>query len=154
MGGGLKSELCALFDPERTMRLVCPTKALATHGYRFAYALLPKAMHGPSAHIYANIYGSATVDNLAFARIVPELLSSGTITGPLMRQVAERHRLLRTRGAISAPWQPSCGYFIFEQIAVNLTGGTLLMDGSYFEQKRYPNYRRINLLSPSLQMLG
>jgi hypothetical protein len=151
---GLRAELSALFDPEYTARLICPTKALASHGYRFAYVLLPKAMHASIAHIYANIYGSASVDSLAFARIAPTTMAGGTITSSLMRLAAERHQSLRTHGTISSPWQPRCGYFIFEQIAASLPPGTLLMDGAYFEQKRYPNYRRINLLSPSLHMLG
>ena len=114
---GLQAELSALFDPECTARLICPTKALASHGYRFAYVLLPKAMYASLAHIYANIYGSASVDSLAFARIAPTTMAHGTILSSLMRLAAERHQSLRAQGKISASWQPSCGYFVFEQIA-------------------------------------
>lgn len=151
---GMHGELSAFFDPVRTVRLICPTKALVSHGYRFAYALLPRPMHAPFAHIYANVYGSASVDDLAFARIVPPTLATGTISKSLMRLAADRHQALRTSGRISAPWNPSCGYFVFEQIAANIPHGAPLMDGSYFEQRRYPTYRRVNLFSPSLHMLG
>jgi histidinol-phosphate/aromatic aminotransferase/cobyric acid decarboxylase-like protein len=81
---GQRPELSASFDSEHTARLICPTKALASHGYRFAYCLLPKAMHASISHIYANIYGSASVDNLAFARIALTAMAAGTITSSLM----------------------------------------------------------------------
>jgi len=152
--GGEPSEFSSAFDPAHTVRLICPTKALAAHGYRFSYVLLPEAMHQECTHIYANIYGSASVDSLAFARIVPAALQSRDIIMPLMLTVATRHRSLRSQGKISSAWEPSSGYFIFEKILVPLPEGTILMDGSFFEQKRYPEYRRINLLSPSLHLLG
>jgi aspartate/methionine/tyrosine aminotransferase len=150
---GNRNEPSARFDPECTVRVVCPTKPLATHGYRFAYALLPKSMYEKCAHIYASIYGSTSADNLAFARAAPLLLLEGNITNSLMGLASARHRMLRARGAISAPWEPTCGYFIFEEIAVPLPEGILLMDGTFFDQGRYPDFRRINLLSPSIKML-
>ena len=71
-----------------------------------------------------------------------------------MLTAAARHQSLRSQAKISAAWNASCGYFVFEEILVSLPEGTLLMDGSFFEQKRYPKYRRLNLLSPSLHLLG
>lgn len=146
-------ELSSKFDPKQTVRLICPTKALASHGYRFAYAMLPESMHATCAHIYANIYGSSSIENFAFARIAPAAMMDGTIVKALMRLASDRHQSLRARRKISAPWQPSCGYFVFEQVFADLSESVPLMDGSFFEQKRYPDYRRINLLSPSLHLL-
>jgi hypothetical protein len=116
--------------------------------------LLPESMRPVSAHVYASIYGSTNVENVAFARFALSVMDKGTITPPLMRLVATRHKSLRAQGAISAPWEPNCGYFIFEKIEVGLPPDTLLMDGTYFEQKHYPQYYRINLLSPMFDILG
>jgi histidinol-phosphate/aromatic aminotransferase/cobyric acid decarboxylase-like protein len=141
-------------DPDRTIRIICPTKSLAMHGLRFAYATLPKKIRPKFAHTYANLYGSSSAENLAFARLATKELSNRRITNSLVGLIADRHARLRSEGKIAADWQPSSGYFIFEKI---MTGGAKrrpLMDGTYFEQKRYPNHRRINLLSPSLGLLG
>jgi aspartate/methionine/tyrosine aminotransferase len=148
-----KLEQSARFDPDHTVRVICPTKPLAAHNYRFAYGLFPKTMHEKCAHIYANVYGSTSVDNVAFARTAASMMLDGEITGSLMDLASSRHRALRARAKISAPWQPSCGYFVFEKVIAPLPEGTLLMDGSFFEQKRYPGFTRINLLSPSISML-
>lgn len=149
---GSRRELSALFCPERTIRLICPTKALAMHGYRFAYAALPASLREIFMHIYTNIYGSSSIESLSFARIAPRLMTEGVITRSLMTLASERHQSLRERGIITAPWQPACGYFVFEHITAELPANSLLMDGSYFEQKRYPEFRRLNLLSPSLHL--
>lgn len=147
-------ESTSRLDSARTVRLICPTKALASHGYRFAYALLPEAMYADCVHIYASIYGSASMDSVAFGRALPGMMLDRIITGSLMQIVSERHCLLRAQRKISAPWQPSAGYFVFEKIMAPLPPGIPLMDGSFFEQKRYPEHRRLNLLSPSMHLLG
>ena len=150
---GSRRELSAQFSPEWTVRLICPTKALAVHGYRFAYAALPADLRTTFAHIYTNIYGSSSIESLSFAKIAPGLMADGTITRSLMALVSERHKSLRERKKIAAPWQPTCGYFIFERVTTEPPPGGFLMDGSYFQQKRYPEFRRLNLLSPSLHLL-
>jgi hypothetical protein len=151
---GQQVELSAQLDPQHTVLLVCPTKALASHGYRFSYATIPTSMRSVCTNIYSSIYGSSSVENVAFARIAPSLMEDGTITNGLMLLASDRHRSLRERKIISAAWQPSCGYFIFEKISTELPANMPLMDGSYFEQRRYPDHRRLNLLSPSIHLLG
>jgi aspartate/methionine/tyrosine aminotransferase len=152
---GRYGECSVQLDPDFTIRLICPTKALAIHGYRFAYALIPDRIRARLAHIYSSLSGSASLDNYAFARAIPKLMLEGSISRDLMRYVSMRHRALRSRGRIWAPWQAACGYFVFEKISARGDSWqSPLMDGSFFEQKRYPDYFRINLLSPSLDMLG
>jgi hypothetical protein len=151
--GSQKTEYSARFASERTVRVVCPTKSLCAHSYRFAYGLFPKSMHERCVHIYANINGSTSVDNIAFARIAPLIMLEHKFTNALTDLASTRHRDLRARGKIQAPWQPSSGYFVFEKIIKKLSDRIILMDGSFFEQKRYPQYNRINLLSPSISAL-
>jgi len=150
---GLRPERSAFFDPQRTFRLICPTKILAAHGYRFAYAIVPDAFYSDLVQTYSRIYGSASLDSIAFGRAFTSLLRLGKCGPGLMAIAAERHQRLRVRGRISAAWQPSSGYFVFERLTPPLPKAAVSMDGSFFEQKRYKDHRRINLLSPAIGLL-
>ena len=151
--GGERGEDTAALDPTLTFRLVCPSKQLSVHGYRFAYVLLPLAHKQGFAWTYTNMMGPANVASIAFAYEALEHLVTGDIPARLVRQVSEAHGRLRASGAISSPFDPSCGYFVFEQIDAPLPEGYLVVDGRYFEQPRYPTHVKINLLSPSLSLI-
>jgi histidinol-phosphate/aromatic aminotransferase/cobyric acid decarboxylase-like protein len=146
-------ELSAAFDPDRTFRLICPSKQLATHGYRFAYVLLPNAFAQEYAWVYTNIYGPVNADSIAFAYEAVVAMRGGTITSKLMTLARTRHRCLRSSGAIESSFEPSCGYFVFEQVNVKLPDAYLKVDGRYFDQNKYPTYIKLNLLSPSIAIL-
>lgn len=151
---GLAAEATSRLDPDRTIRVLCPTKTLALHGYRFAYAILPANMRASFVHLYATLFGSASAESVAFARVAVREMGAGSLAKKLIAYVADRHRRLRTAGKIASGWEPNSGYFVFERILKPDFDIGALMDGSYFGQKRYPDYRRINLLSPSLHLLG
>ena len=150
---GNTRELTATLDPKHTVRLICPTKSLAAHGYRFAYATVPERMRSEMAHIYSNIYGSASIESLAFGRALPKLIIDRKICDSLAKSVAVRHKVLRSSQAINADWLANCGYFVYEKILRPLPEGTKLLGGSFFEQKRHKDHVRINLLSPSIALL-
>jgi aspartate/methionine/tyrosine aminotransferase len=150
---GLAPELSSKLDPRYTVRLICPTKALAAHGYRFSYAAVPAQIRQRLVHIYSNIYGSASVESLAFGRVSSKLMLDKKICDLLMKSAAERHKKLRLDQAIHSSWEANCGYFIYEKILRPLPNGTELIGGSYFEQKRYADHVRINLLSPNIRLL-
>jgi aspartate/methionine/tyrosine aminotransferase len=150
---GTVVEPTSQLSADHTIRVICPTKALALHGYRFAYATIPTALRPEFAHIYANLYGSASTANVAFGRVAATIGRARAITTALVNLASDRHRELRSAGRISADWEAECGYFIFERIMADLSESPPLMDGSFFEQKRYPDHWRINLLSPSIGML-
>jgi histidinol-phosphate/aromatic aminotransferase/cobyric acid decarboxylase-like protein len=150
---GTSHEPTAHLDPDRTIRLVCPTKALAVHGYRFAYATMPALWRKELSVMHSNGYGSVAADNIAFAKAAVSLLREGHVRASLMKLASSRHRTFRASGTIAADWQPGCGYFIFERITSSLPADAPLMDGSFFEQRRYEDHVRINLLSPSIDIL-
>jgi aspartate/methionine/tyrosine aminotransferase len=151
---GTSFESTAEFEPDRTIRIICPTKSLALHGYRFAYALLPRAERSTFSRIYNGVYGSSSAENIAFARVAATALGPKKIRASLLELSQRRYKALRSSGKIFANWEARCGYFVFERILVRLPKGMALMDGSFFEQKRYRDHRRINLLSPSIGLLG
>lgn len=147
---GSMHEATSRLDPSSTIRLVCPTKALASHGYRFAYALVPASIQKRLAHTLNRVQGSCSIDSIAMARAAPQLISVLGLGKVLMRQAARNHCALRENNSIGAIWNPDCGYFTFERLIDPALKNTLTMGGEYFEQHLYDGYARINLLSPSL----
>jgi aspartate/methionine/tyrosine aminotransferase len=139
--------------PGPTMRIVCPTKALGIHGFRCAYAIMPQQDYAPFEVLYSYLYASASLGDLAFARVALGELNDRTVINDLMSSAASRHRTLRDAGLITAEWSPEGGYFVFEEVRPDAIDLQPLMDGSYFEQPRHAGYYRINLLSPRLARL-
>jgi histidinol-phosphate/aromatic aminotransferase/cobyric acid decarboxylase-like protein len=152
--GNTTSEASSRLDPALTFRILCPTKCLAAHGYRFAYATIPRSYRAELVQLYARLFGSDSAESIAFSRVAMEELCVGAIPRSLMSICSERHATLRNQERIAAAWQPSSGYFIFEEILASISSEIPLMDGSYFEQRRFKKARRINLLSPSLRLLA
>lgn len=147
-------EATARLDPSLTFRLICPAKQLASHGYRFSYVLLPISQKQRFAWTYTNINGSANADAVAFGHEAIAAISQRSIPDKLTYLVAERHRRLRAEGVIDSTIEPRCGYFVFETIKCGLPSGYIRVDGNYFNQQNYPGYTKINLLSPSIHVLG
>lgn len=150
---GRSAEVSSVLDPSRSIRLVCPTKQLATHGYRFSYLIVPQREQRALAWACSITAGPASAESLAFAYEAMTELDRGNVPRQLICLAAERHRSLRTSGRIESAIKPSCGYFAFERIQVELPRGHVLADGRYFEQERYPGHYKLNLLSPSIDLL-
>jgi len=147
-------EPTAHLDPSFTFRLICPAKQLASHGYRFSYVLLPISQKQDFAWTYTNINGSANADSIAFGHEAVAAILDRTIPNNLMSLVAMRHSLLRSSGAIESVITPTCGYFVFEKINYSLPDDYIKVDGKYFDQNNFPSYTKINLLSPSINIIG
>lgn len=147
-------EPTAHLDPNLTFRLICPSKQLSSHGYRFSYVLLPLSQKQTFAWTYTNIYGSANADSVAFGHEAIAAITKRTIPNNLMNLAAGRHQLLRSSGVIESVYNPSSGYFVFEKINVPLPDDYIKVDGKYFDQDNFPDYTKINLLSPSINILG
>jgi aspartate/methionine/tyrosine aminotransferase len=151
---GVLDEPTARLSPSLTFRLICPSKQLSAHGYRFSYVLLPSAAEQNLAWTYSNIYGPASADSIAFAHEAVAAIANGSLPRKLTNLVAERHRYLREGKIIESELTPTCGYFVFEKINAPLPEGYKLIDGRFFDQKNYLGYTKINLLSPSLRLLS
>lgn len=151
---GILNERTANLDPKLTFRLVCPSKQLSIHGYRFSYLLLPKLHERGMAWTYANIAGPASADSIIFAHEAINAIVDRNIPNKLMRAASEKYLQLHTNKVIESVLSPECGYFVFEKIKCKLPRGYTVMDGKYFDLKNYQDYIKINLLSPSINILS
>lgn len=151
---GIVREGTARLDPSYTFRLVCPSKQLSVHGYRFSYLLVPSSHERTMSWTYANIAGPAAADSIAFAHEAMAAVSDRSVPDNLMKIAFKRHNYLRVRGITESDIIPVCGYFVFEKIKVDLPEGYTMVDGKYFGLSNYPGYTKINLLSPSFRILG
>jgi aspartate/methionine/tyrosine aminotransferase len=147
------NEASSKLNPSLTFRLLCPTKQLAVNGFRFSYLLFPESHYRKLAWTYANIYGSASVESIAFAYESILRLSNRKISERLINLSIERHSQLRQNKIIESEINPDCGYFVFEKIKKIIPEKHLVVNGNYFGQNNFKDYTKINLLSPSLNIL-
>jgi len=148
---GRHNELTACFAPERTARLICPTKTLAIHGFRFSYLLLPTWMRNNIRYIFSNSHGATTAHSIRFAEQAMKILNSKSSNSELMKYIENRYQFLLNDGWIKNQFKPDSGYFIFaEPTEKSLVYPQLSMGGDFFDQSRYKKYVRFNLLAPDM----
>ena len=145
---GRRQERTSQLELNQTIRLICPTKALAIPFFRFAYALHPARYHDDFLFIYESIVGGASASDLAFAARSMEVLSGEDGNKLLTNHLREVYEELIADRLIETCVTPECGYFAFA-IPQSRLPVTTAMDESYFELKRYPGYFRINLMKAS-----
>lgn len=150
---GERHEESSRFDPSLTMRMVCPTKIMAIHGYRFSYALMPKSDRVEFTNTFTNIYASSTASNLAFAREAVHEMEAGTITQSIIQLAKNRFSLLTEKEGLQTELTPNSGYFTFAKVTAPLPPGYKLMTQEFFEQRRFPEYAKVNLISPSFYLI-
>ncbi len=150
---GQSLENASRLDKTKTFRLVCPTKAIATHGFRFSYLLLPEKLYDPFDYILDNLSGSSSAHDILSAEKCMNILSKKKRNTELVEYTKKRYQELFMKKIISNAITPDCGYFIFAKLNKKYEKMFQYMDGRYFEQKKYENYVRINLLSSSIQKL-
>lgn len=148
------TERTSLLDPSLTFRLICPSKQLSIHGYRFAYLLLPASEERALAWSYANTVGPAGADSIAFAYESISAIGHRNIPRKLMALASGRYNSFITTGIITSSIVPSCGYFVFGRITRPLPENYTVIDGSYFGQNNFSGYMKINLLSPSIHLIA
>lgn len=142
---GNRYEETSIFDKEYTFRLICPTKFLALHGYRFAYLLLPRKFYEEILYLYANNIGSTNAYNPVFAKQAISIMLKKDYNTKLTNFIKNKYDILIKHASITTEIVPNCGYFIFAKVLTDMDK-LHAMTQEYFEQKEYPNYARINLL--------
>ena len=150
---GRTAERTASLDPSLTVRLVCPTKQLAVHGYRFAYYVAPEREARALAWSCATVSGAVSAESVAFAHEAMQAVADGHIPRQLIELAARRYWRLRRAGVFDSQVEPSCGYMAFARINSPVPRSQVLLGGRYFEQARYPDHCKVNLLSPSIGLL-
>jgi|ERR1043165_340929 aspartate/methionine/tyrosine aminotransferase len=150
---GEKTEYSSTFCNDNTFRLVCPSKALGTHGLRFSYLLLPERYYETFDFILDGILGSSSAFDISFAKACMNILLSPQSNSQLINYTQTTYQDLIENELIKTVIIPECGYFTFAEVNHTIAMDSVTMDGSFFEQNAYRNYKRINLLNPYLRKL-
>ncbi len=150
---GSRRERTVDLAPDRTFRLVCPTKYLLINGFRCAYLLMPQAHGSEISRLYDSMHGAPAVPNLMFAERVVEIMmptSEGNM--PLVRHAIANYERIVATGALSHHIPPECGYFVFGKVNVP-DDRILALDQAHFELSGYPGWVRVNLLNQRVMEL-
>jgi histidinol-phosphate/aromatic aminotransferase/cobyric acid decarboxylase-like protein len=143
---GTRRERSADLDPALTYRLVCPTKALAIHGFRFAYLIAPRGHMEEVTALHSRLHGAAGVADRAFAHRATETLRSERHNTDLIAHARQQYRALLDAGSLAEWIEPESGYFVFGRCTA--PGETLRgMGPECFEVGGHPGYLRVNVLS-------
>lgn len=146
-----KFEMSSQLNKNLTLRLVCPTKSIATHGFRFSYILVGNEFYDTFDYILDNICGSNTASDIDNAERCMQLLLSESSNTDLIDYTKEQFSELLINKVIDRVITPNAGYFIFATLKDSFWNKFQVMEGEYFQQKYYPGYIRINLLSQCVQ---
>lgn len=148
-----KFEKSSELDKTKTLRLVCPSKAVATHGFRFSYLLVDQEKYDTFDYILDNICGSSTFNDISYAEKCMNILLSKKSNSDLIIYAQNQYRYLVQNNVITDVVEPDSGYFIFARLNTSHMNKFRVMEGEYFQQKNYPGYVRINLLSSCVQRI-
>jgi aspartate/methionine/tyrosine aminotransferase len=146
---GDRREQTSGLDRDLTYRVICPTKSLAVHGARFAYALMPSGWHWDIHHACSVITGANGSHAEAQAVRLMEVLNSAESNRRLARYIEQRYKDLRDSGVIvTEVAEPCASYYTFAKISAGGLSNTVTMDQRYFDLTSYEGYVRLNLLHP------
>lgn len=110
-------EPAVMLEPELTLRLVCPTKALCVHGLRFSYLLCPKAFSKEVARVsIANTGSSCYFGYLQRERLFQEMTKKRI--NPIGFFCAQRFEILK-KAFIKNKIEyinPDCGFFMYANL--------------------------------------
>ena len=142
---GSRASGASKLDPDLTYRLVCPTKALALHGFRFAYAIVPSAASVDFTELHGRMHGASSLVDRLFAHRAIEVLESSTPSLTLWRYVAQRHAALRSSGLMLNDMQPTGGYFAFARLSL-APDQAIALDSYCFDANEHRGFVRLNML--------
>lgn len=140
-------EPTATLNKELTFRSICPTKALALHGIRFSYTLLPKSHQENMRYAYSNTLGSSCIYSHLAAKRIMQVLNSKTSNSELLTYIQQRYHFFMDHGLFEDPIHAESTYFIFVKMLKKLPE-YIVMDQDFFDTTNYPGFVRFNLLLP------
>lgn len=150
---GSKFETSCKLDKSKTLRLICPSKVIAIHGFRFSYLLVDETKYDTFDYILDNICGSSSYSDISYSQKCMSILLSQNSNSDLINYTENKYQNLRNSNVIADVIEPDSGYFIFARLNKSYTDKFRVMEGEYFQQKNYPGYVRINLLSSCVQKI-
>ncbi|MBO0784330.1 MAG: hypothetical protein J2P37_36470 [Ktedonobacteraceae bacterium] len=133
---------------KQTIRNMCPTKAVAVHGVRFAYAIVPPEWREELRYCYANTSGSGAAFDKSAASSIMRWLNGSNSNTPLLDYIHRRYDSLTRHSYIVDSIGAAASYFIFVSVPVP-ADQLITMDQRFFDATCYPGQVRLNLLLPT-----
>jgi histidinol-phosphate/aromatic aminotransferase/cobyric acid decarboxylase-like protein len=133
--------------PGQTFRNLCPTKAVAVHGPRFAYSLIPTEFYEELRYCYANTAGSGSIFDHEAALKIMAYLNARESNAQLVELMKARYRFLQSESFIEDPVGAEASYFCFVRTPVP-GQEMIVMDQRFFDVDCFPGLVRLNLLLP------
>jgi histidinol-phosphate/aromatic aminotransferase/cobyric acid decarboxylase-like protein len=147
--GGPQPARAAQLDPDRTFRLVCPTKALALHGFRFAYAIVPQAEATTFIEFHGRLHGASSLIDRMFAHRAVDVLQSSLPARTLWPYVSDRYVRLAATDVIGRHVPPTSGYFMFGEVQ-RANEKAVALDSACYEAASHEGYVRVNLIDDAV----
>jgi aspartate/methionine/tyrosine aminotransferase len=138
---------------DQTIRNLCPTKTVATHGPRFAYSIVPADLCEELRYCYANTSGSGSVFDRAAGMSMMRWLNSRRSNDPLMDLIRRRHQQLTRFELLDDPIGARASYFCFVAVPVDASR-LIVMDQRFFDTDCFPGLVRFNLLLPRSELVS
>ncbi|HST65668.1 MAG TPA: aminotransferase class I/II-fold pyridoxal phosphate-dependent enzyme, partial [Mycobacteriales bacterium] len=113
LGWDSPAERCAGLVADRTVRLVCPTKSLSMHGFRFAYLLAPRSLVPALLAILDTNHGTTSLWDREFGRRAVAVLRTPERNLGLLADARERFARITAEGLVADAVPPETGYFAF-----------------------------------------
>jgi histidinol-phosphate/aromatic aminotransferase/cobyric acid decarboxylase-like protein len=146
---GPRPEGAVRLDPQHTLRLVCPTKALALHGFRFAYTIAPSRLAVDFTDFHGRLHGASSLSDRMFAHRAVNVLRSKFPVRSLWPYVADRYERIAAAGVLGRHIRPGCGYFLFGRVP-DAQNEAVALDTACFEVSGHKGHVRINLLDDTV----
>jgi hypothetical protein len=140
-----RKEASSMFDRELTFRSICPTKALAVHGVRFSYTLLPRAYQEDMRYAYANACGSSCIFSHKAACRIMKVLNARDSNCELLRYIQGRYNQLVGRHVFIDDIGAEATYFVFAKLLGDASQ-YIAMGQEFFDTTNYPDHVRFNVL--------
>jgi aspartate/methionine/tyrosine aminotransferase len=148
--GNDQPERTSEFIVDQTIRNLCPTKAVAVHGPRFAYAIVPPGMREELRYCYSNTAGSGSVFDRGASVSIMKWLNTQDSNQPLLDLVANRYRQLIDLGIMRDAVGAQASYFCFVSTPVE-DRHLITMNQDFFDTTCFPDFYRFNLLLPDAE---
>jgi histidinol-phosphate/aromatic aminotransferase/cobyric acid decarboxylase-like protein len=146
LGWAYRAEQSAQLNPDLTVRLVCPTKALSLNAFRFSYLIVPRHLYAECAVAQDLYHGTTSLTDHLFARAAIDALTVAA-HAPMLKEAEFAFQQLARSPRVADVVVPTGGYFAFVRPTFDI-GELAAMGPEHFDMSGFDGWVRVNLMNP------